>query len=82
MFVAATASTNQNRRIQFDRYVAINPPVRLLYSISKLDEFYQAPLAWPAEERADRIRNAFLKVAALNQSSLTPRTSLPFDAVE
>jgi ABC-type transporter lipoprotein component MlaA len=82
LFVAATASTNQNRRIQFDRYVAINPPVRLLYSISKLDEFYQAPLAWPAEERADRIRNAFLKVAALNQSSLTPRTSLPFDAVE
>ena len=39
--------TNQLPLINFDRYVAINTPVRLAQGISKLDEFYRAPLDWP-----------------------------------
>ena len=50
--------------------------------ISKLDEFYRAPLDWPAAERTDDIENTFLKVAALSKSTLTPQTSLPFSAIE
>jgi ABC-type transporter lipoprotein component MlaA/pimeloyl-ACP methyl ester carboxylesterase len=68
--------------ITFDRYVAINTPVRLLYGASKLDEFYRAPLGWPAAERTGDIENTFLKVAALSKNTLTPQTSLPFDAIE
>jgi pimeloyl-ACP methyl ester carboxylesterase len=82
LFVAATESTNAAPLIKFDRYVAINSPVRLLYGISKLDEYFQAPLAWPAEERAENMENTFLKVAALSRSSLTPKTSLPFSGIE
>ena len=82
LYLAATESTNQAPLLRFDRYVAINTPVRLLYGISKLDEFYQAPLAWPAAERTADIENTFLKVAALTKNSLMPQTSLPFDAVE
>ena len=82
LFVAATESTNEAPLIKFDRYVAINSPVRLLYGISKLDEYFQAPLAWPAGERADNIENTFLKVAALSKNSLTPQTSLPFSGIE
>ena len=82
LFVAATAPTNQSGLIQFDRYVAIDTPVRLLHGVSKLDEFYQAPLEWPGTERADNIENTFLKVAALSQTKLTPETSLPFNAIE
>jgi pimeloyl-ACP methyl ester carboxylesterase len=82
LFIAAAAATNQAPLIKFDRYVAINTPVRLLYGVSKLDEFYQAPLAWPAGERTAKIENTFLKVAALSKSSLTPQGSLPFEAVE
>src|SRR5581483_3651967 len=82
LFVAATESTNETPLIKFDRYVAINSPVRLLYGISKLDEYFQAPLAWPAHERADNIENVFLKVAALSKNSLTPNTSLPFSGIE
>ena len=74
--------TNQLPLIQFDRYVAISPPVRLMYGISKLDEFYRAPLKWPAAERTDDIENTFLKVAALSQDTLMPQTSLPFSAIE
>jgi hypothetical protein len=82
LFVAATESTNEAPLVKFDRYVAISSPVRLLYGISKLDEYFQAPLAWPAGERANNIENTFLKVAALSQSSLTPQTSLPFSGIE
>ena len=82
MFVAATQSTNQLPLIKFDRYVAINSPVQLLYGISRLDEYFQAPLAWPAPERARNIENTFLKVAALSKDSLTPQTSLPFSGIE
>ncbi len=93
MFVAATEQTNSPPTgrvgtksrlplLKFDRYVAINTPVRMVHGISKLDEFYRAPLGWPAGERTDNIENTFLKVAALSKSTLTPQTSLPFDATE
>jgi ABC-type transporter lipoprotein component MlaA/pimeloyl-ACP methyl ester carboxylesterase len=82
LFVAGTESTNAAPLIKFDRYVAINTPVRLLYGISKLDEFYQAPLAWAAAERTADLENTFLKVAALSKNALTPQTSLPFSGIE
>jgi len=74
--------TNQVPLIQFDRFVAINTPVRMAQGISKLDEFYRAPLSWPATNRTDDIENTFLKMAALSQGTLTPQTSLPFNAIE
>jgi hypothetical protein len=74
--------TNQVPLIQFDRYVAISPPVRLMHGVDKLDEFYQAPMQWPETNRTDTIENTFLKVAALSQNTLTPQTSLPFSAIE
>ena len=80
--VSIAAVTNQLPLIQFDRYVAISPPVRLMHGVSKLDEFYRAPLKWPVAERTDDIENTFLKVAALSKDTLTPQTSLPFSAIE
>jgi hypothetical protein len=74
--------TNRLPLIHFDRYVAINTPVRMAQGISKLDEFYRAPLGWPDTNRTDNIENTFLKVAALSQSTLTPQTTLPFSAIE
>lgn len=82
LFVAATERTNQMPLLKFDRYVAINTPVRLLHGISKLDEFYRAPLDWPGAERTANIENTFLKMAALSKGNLTPQTSLPFNAIE
>jgi ABC-type transporter lipoprotein component MlaA/pimeloyl-ACP methyl ester carboxylesterase len=82
LYVASTEPTNQSPLIKFDRYVAINTPVRLIQGISKLDEFYRAPLAWPVAERTDNIENTFLKVAAMSKNKLTPQTSMPFNAIE
>jgi ABC-type transporter lipoprotein component MlaA/pimeloyl-ACP methyl ester carboxylesterase len=82
LYIAATERTNPPALMTFDRYVAINTPVRLLHGVSKLDDFYDAPLAWPAAERTSDMENTFLKVAELSKSALTPRTSLPFNAIE
>jgi ABC-type transporter lipoprotein component MlaA len=82
LFIAGTEATNQSPLIKFDRYVAINTPVKITHGVSRLDEFYDAPLSWPAAERTDNIENTFLKVVDLSKSSLSPQTSLPFDAIE
>jgi ABC-type transporter lipoprotein component MlaA/pimeloyl-ACP methyl ester carboxylesterase len=81
LYLAATQS-NRVDSVYFDRYVAINTPVQLIHSAQKLDDFYQAPMAWPAETRTAEIENTFLKVAALSQNMLSPSPQLPFDAVE
>ena len=82
LYIASTDPTNQSPLIKFDRYVAINTPIRLLHGVAELDKFYDAPLAWPVAERTSNIENTFLKVAALSKNKLTPQTSLPFNAVE
>jgi pimeloyl-ACP methyl ester carboxylesterase len=82
LYIASTEPTNSSPLLKFDRYVAISTPVRLFQGVTKLDEFYNAPLAWPAAQRTDDIENTFLKVAALSKGTLTPRTTLPFDATE
>jgi ABC-type transporter lipoprotein component MlaA len=82
LFVAATASTNHAPLTPFNRYVALNPPVRLLYGVSQLDKCFQAPLAWPSEERRANLENTLLKVAALSKTPPAPQSSLPFDAIE
>jgi hypothetical protein len=82
LFIAAAEATNSLPLLRFDRYVALNTPVRLLHGVSKLDEFYRAPLDWPGAERTENLENTFLKVAALSKGTLTPQTTLPFSAIE
>jgi pimeloyl-ACP methyl ester carboxylesterase len=83
LFIAAREDRLDEGLLKFDRYVAINAPVRLLYGISKLDEFYDAPLAWPETQRGGDIENIFLKVAELTKSD-RPQAQAPppFSAVE
>lgn len=82
LYVAATAPTNTEPLLRFDRYLAISPPVRLLHGVDELDGFFRAPLEWPAAERNADMENTFLKVAALSQAKLTPETTLPFSSIE
>jgi pimeloyl-ACP methyl ester carboxylesterase len=82
LLVAATGPANQTPLITFDRYVAIDPPVRLLYGLAQLDGYFQAPLAWPADTRAANLENTFLKLVALSQNPLPAPTPLPFSGIE
>ena len=82
LFIAASAATNRVPLLKFDRYVAIDTPVRLVQGVAELDAYYRAPLDWPAAERANNLENTLLKVAALSRGPLTPQTSLPFSTIE
>jgi ABC-type transporter lipoprotein component MlaA/pimeloyl-ACP methyl ester carboxylesterase len=82
LFLAATEATNRDALIRFQRYVAIDSPVRLRYAATNLDQFYRAALAWPAEERTANIENTILKVAALVERPPARGTTLPFNAIE
>jgi hypothetical protein len=80
--VAATASADRTPLVTFDRYVAIDPPVRLLYGLTRLDGYFQAPLAWPADTRAANMENTLLKLVALSRNPLPAPTPLPFSGIE
>ncbi len=88
LYLGATQDTNQSPGIKFARVVGVNTPVRLLYGIGKLDEYYDAPLAWPAAERSAALENTLLKVAAVKRAlpptgaESTAATQLPFSGVE
>jgi ABC-type transporter lipoprotein component MlaA len=82
------ASPAEKSLIQFDRHLAINPPVDLHYGARQLDDYFNAPLEWPEAERTQRIENTFLKATSLFQqkelsASVTlSGQNLPFDSVE
>jgi hypothetical protein len=80
--LAAQAATNETPSVKFDRYIAIDSPVNLRYGATNLDQFYHAPLAWPAGERTADIENTLLKVAALSAQPPKPGSDLPFNAIE
>ncbi len=81
LFLAATKDVNQPPLIRFQRYVAVDAPVRLRYAVTNLDQYYNAPLAWPADKREANIENTLLKVAYL-ATQPTLQTNLPFNAIE
>jgi len=82
LYLAAAASTNEESLLKFDRYVAINPPVRLMHGVAQLDALYQTPLEWAASNRMDQLENTLLKVAALSKAAPSLDATLPFDRVE
>jgi ABC-type transporter lipoprotein component MlaA/pimeloyl-ACP methyl ester carboxylesterase len=82
LFLAANQSKLPPGLIRFDRHVAINSPVDLHHGISRIDEFHDAPLAWPAAERQNRVNNAVHKVGGLTALPSAKFDAPPFDAVE
>ncbi len=79
LLLAANASKNASL-LQFDRYVAIDSPVRLMHGIEKLDSLYNAALEWPASERTDRIEQLFAKIAEILRSGGAGRPTGEFGA--
>jgi pimeloyl-ACP methyl ester carboxylesterase len=82
LFLAAFSQTHPQPVVHFDRVLAIDSPVRLVYGMEQLDAFYQAPLAWPANQRTEKMRNTLVKVLALGRTNLASNAPLPFDETE
>jgi pimeloyl-ACP methyl ester carboxylesterase len=81
LMVAARAAEDRSA-LQFDRYLSINAPVRLMHGIEQLDSLYQAALEWPAHERTDRIEQLFVKLAALARGGDVGLAPPPLSSIE
>jgi ABC-type transporter lipoprotein component MlaA len=61
LMIAAREASGQLGGLNFDRYVAVNPPASLVRALDGLDDLFNSPLAWPANERAQRMKEAIYK---------------------
>src|SRR6266481_2364061 len=61
-FGAHRLAGNELGLAKLERYVSIDSPINLRYGVTNLDQFHQAPLVWPTEERNANIQNMLLKV--------------------
>lgn len=83
LFIAAReAQAAREGLLCFDVYLALNPPVNLEHAMTQIDRFYNAPLRYPPEERAERIEEIFGKVLYLSEGELWPGMELPFTRLE
>ncbi len=82
LFIAADENSPDHNLIAFDKYVALNAPVNYEYAVKKLDLFYNAPLAFPEDERDEQIARILRKVLDLAEGTLEPGAELPFTRLE
>ena len=82
LWLAARESSAAPGSIKFERYIGINPPVDLHVGVKQLDDFHDAPLAWPADLRQARVDNTTLKAGVLALAPPAINGQPPFDAVE
>jgi len=82
LFIAAAEKDSGQNLVAFDRYVAINPPVRLEYGLHQLDAFFNAPLQAHFADQKGVIQHTLRKALDLGEGSLTPSIGLPFSDLE
>jgi ABC-type transporter lipoprotein component MlaA len=68
--------------LRFDLFGVGAPPVSLTYGVEQLDDFYNAPMDWPADDRDRHVRATLQRVAALADGTLHPGEPLPFSEEE
>ncbi len=80
--IAAREAAGKLDDLNFDRYVAVNPPVSLTHSLEKLDALFNAPLNWPPDQRRQRMKEAIYKALYLAQNGLDASGNIPLNAEE
>ncbi len=68
-YVAANERGRGADLVSFDRYLLLDPPVRLVYGIQRLDSFYDAPLALPPEQREAEVERILLKTVQVARAA-------------
>ena len=77
LFIADIDS--KEKKINFDRYVALSPPVDLLYGLNKLDDFSNIWKKWPDKKIKD-IKNK--AVYLIENTKVTGTNNLPITSEE
>ncbi len=82
LMIAGREAAGQSGGLTFDRYVAVNPPTQLARAAQRLDEMYNAPLAWPAAERWKRMEDAIFKALYFADNGLDVSGNIPLTRAE
>jgi ABC-type transporter lipoprotein component MlaA len=72
-YIAAEEEDPANKLLHFDRYLLLDPPVRLLDGMKRLDAFFDVPLALPESEREAEVRRILLKAVGVGRKALEAR---------
>jgi ABC-type transporter lipoprotein component MlaA len=75
-FIAAEEQDPANRLIKFDRYLLLDPPVRLIDGMERIDAFHDVPLALPPPEREPEARRILVKAAWAGRKVLAEQTGI------
>lgn len=81
LHIASAQERRPPGALRFERVVAINPPVDLMYAARHFDGYFDAPLRWPASRRDQRVLDVGLKAFLVAQKGLGGKP-LPFDRTE
>ena len=76
-YMAAADADPASPLVRFDRYVLLDPPVRLVQGLERLDAFYNAPLAYPPEERAAHVKRILRKALYVAKEELAKADGTP-----
>jgi pimeloyl-ACP methyl ester carboxylesterase len=82
LYLADLEARHQTKALHFDRIVAVNPPVDMIYALHQLDDYYNAPLAWAPQDRKANMDNTLLKASWYVKNRFSPGIKLPFDEIE
>jgi phospholipid-binding lipoprotein MlaA len=70
LFIAASEGRSGAPYVDFDRYITLDAPVNLFLGMNRLDDFYNAPLAFTPDERPGRVRAIIHKAMDLAAAAL------------
>jgi hypothetical protein len=76
---------NPATELHLARYLAIDPPVDMIYALTQLDDYYNAPLAWKPDERPKKIEQTLFQASKLfdtEDEEPDPKKVLTFDATQ
>lgn len=82
LMIAAREAAGRLGGLTFDRYVAVNPPSQPAHAEQRLDEMFDAPLAWPVAERRKRMEEAIYKALYFADNGLDVSGSIPLTRIE
>jgi len=82
LMIAEREAAGKLGGLTFDRYVAVEPPVQLTEALADLDKMFDAPLAWPADEREARMKVAIYKALYFAKNGLDVSGDIPLTEEE
>ena len=68
--------------INFNRFLAINPPVNLLYGLTKIDDFFSVSKAWSKGKREQKKIKAGTIYDLIIKKTLSQGSQMPFNTTE